>query len=268
MHVLLPESMTELNYEGNHLQAINPLVFLGKIHLQKLNLARNNLQNFTNETFCSAKNLHQMNFSTNPQLMNILPNLNQLFACLKSLQYVYLSREQMHGEISEQWLIDDENDEGIRLKRITTTTTMISIIHQEFYTTTSFIEHHQAFILLLFFVLLFLLLFSLLLISLAICRRKLHELQLKRTQTYRSNYPALASVSMKIPENQPVNESVYEQLPSLSSDSEQPFLYQDKPLIQSSPPALPPYPPILVLGNSTMLCQCLDTHLLYREKMK
>ena len=260
MHILLPESMTELNYESNHLHTINPLVFLGKIHLQKLNLARNNLQNFTNETFCSAKNLHEINFSTNPQLMNILSNLNQLFACLKSLQYVYLSREQMQEEISEQWLIDDENGEHIRLKRITTT--MISIIHQEFYTTTSFIEHHQAFILLLFFVLLFLLLFSLLLISLAICRRKLHELQLQRTQPYRSNYPALSSVSMKIPENQPVNESVYEQLPSLSSDSEQPFLYQ------SSPPALPPYPPILVVGNSTRLCQCLDTHLLYRETMK
>ena len=283
MHVLLPETMTELNYEGNHLDEINPLVFVGKVHLQKLNLARNNLQKFTNETFCSAKNLHEINFRTNPQLMNIASVLNELFACLKALEYIYLSHEQIHGEISSEWITDDYG-EFVRLKRTTkiqsTTTTVFSIVHEEFYATTNFIDYHQAFLLLLFFLLLFLLLFSLLLISLAICRRKLRELQLKRTELFHSNYLPppppplplpLPTASMKLPASQPTTDSLYEQLPSLSSDSEQPFLYQDKPTL--IPPALPPYPPVLVYGNCSneqqppILCQCVDRQILYREKV-
>ncbi len=120
IHNLLPETVTELNYEGNHIDELNAFIFIGKILLTKLNLAKNNLQNLTNETFCGALNLREINLSYNPNLMRILSNLNELFGCLKQLQYIILSKEQINQdeEISLGWTID-YNEELIRVIRTT-----------------------------------------------------------------------------------------------------------------------------------------------------
>ncbi len=130
--------------------------------------------------------------------------------------------------------------------------TIFSILHQESLSSSSIIQHNQTLIIILFFLLFFLLLFLLLLISLAICRRKLRrhitaELERQRSQHY-YYHTNLRQPSIKIPDsngNVGVNDSLYEQLPSVSSDSEQPFLYKDKKLASTNAPALPPYPPSL-----------------------
>ncbi len=264
IHHLLPETVTELNYEGNHIEELKSFVFMGKTLLTKLNLAKNNLRDLTNETFCPALNLREINLSYNPNLMSIVPNVNDLFGCLKYLQYIILSKEQINEDeqISSGWTID-YNDELIRLIRIApqssssikTTpghplfkpSTIFSIYHQELFTSSTIIEHNQTLLLIVFFLLLFVLLFCLLLISLAICRRKLRrrlttELQHQQSHHY-CYHTNIHPPSIKIPESNgtsAANESIYEQLPSLSSDSEQPFLCNDKKL---NAPALPPYPP-------------------------
>jgi hypothetical protein len=271
IHIFLPETVTELNYEENNIQQLKPFVFVGKILLIKLNLAKNNLQNLSNDTFCAAVNLREINLSYNPNLMIILSNINELFGCLKYLQYIILSKEQIHQDeqISFGWIIDS-NKELIRLRRISvysssstalisTSThplsepsTIFSIYHQEPYitTTSSIIQQNQTLIIIVFFLLFFVLLFLLLLISLAICRRKFRrhlKTELERQQShhyyYHHHHTNLPQPSIKIPDNNGVNDSLYEQLPSLSSDSEQPFLYNDKKLINTNVPPLPPYPP-------------------------
>jgi Leucine-rich repeat (LRR) protein len=120
IHILLPETATELNYEENHIEQLKPFVFVGKTLLTKLNLAKNNLRDLTNETFCAASNLREINLSYNPNLMTILPNLNELFGCLKYLEFIILSKEQIDEDeqISHGWTIHSE-EEFIRLVRIT-----------------------------------------------------------------------------------------------------------------------------------------------------
>ncbi|UJR09117.1 hypothetical protein I4U23_013364 [Adineta vaga] len=273
IHILLPETITELNYEENRIEQIKPFVFVGKSLLIKLNLAKNNIRNFTNETFCAATNLQEINLSYNSNLMRILPNMNNLFGCLKNLQYVILSNEQVNeGEIiSYGWKID-QNDDLIRVIRTTESSTTVSfdavfyttsiypsfvsvkdpsklfsIFHHDSFTASNLIQHNQTLIVIVFFLLFFVLLFLLLLISLAICRRKLRrhitaELERQRSHHY-YYHTTLHQPIHKTPESLPVNDSLYEQLPSLSSDSEQPFLYNDKKLMNTNAPALPPYPP-------------------------
>jgi hypothetical protein len=339
IHIFLPETITELNYEENNIEELKPFVFVGKTLLTKLNLAKNNLQILTNETFCAAINLQEINLSYNPNLMIILSNINELFQCLKNLQYIILSKEQIHQEeqISYGWTIES-NKKLIRLIKITSQisssnstipistsihplfesenepSTIISIYHQESYTTSNIIQHNQTLIIIVFFLLFFVLLFLLLLISLAICRQKLHrhlktELQRQQShQYYYHDHTNLRQPSIKIPDSNTTsgaNDSLYEQLPSLSSDSEQPFLCNEKNLNNTNAPILPPYPPtfrhyqsyqcstkdyyqqpaVLVLGNQLpcssdtihfcknetifvpkTLCRCPDYPNVHREK--
>ena len=277
IHIFLPETVTELNYEGNSIEKIQSNIFIGKNLLTKLNLAKNNLYDLTNDTFCSAINLQEINLSYNPNLMTILPNINELFSCLKYLKYIILSKEQINQDeqISHGWTIE-LNKNIIRLIRITTSlistssltvptttslytsllstepSTIVSIYHQEFYTSSNIIQYNHTLIILIFFLLFFLLLFLLLLITLAICRRKVRQHltnEIERQQSHQyyyyhnNNNNNLNQSSIKTNENNDVNDSLYEQLPSISSDSEQPFLYNEKKLNNINPPALPPYPP-------------------------
>lgn len=119
--MLLPQTITELDYEGNSIEEIKPHVFIGKTALTKLNLARNRLQRLTNETFCTASNLRELNLSDNPDLVVALPQIDQLFQCLKHLQYVILSRNQIdqQQQIGDGWMILASNDDNtVRLTRI------------------------------------------------------------------------------------------------------------------------------------------------------
>ena len=265
IHILLPETITELNYEENNIEQLKPFIFVGKTLLIKLNLAKNNIRILTNETFCAASNLQEINLSYNPNLISILSNLNDLFGCLKDLKYIILSKEQIKEEeqISYGWTMDSKDD-VIRVIRIkqqtssslsstisTSTETQSSAIystyHKESFTYSNIIQNNQTLIIIVFFLLLFILLFLILLISLAICRRKLRRHLTTELQRQRSHqYYYHTQPSIKIQDNNGiigVNDSLYEQLPSLSSDSEQPFLVNDKKLNSTNPPALPPYPP-------------------------
>ena len=120
MHILLPETITELNYENNNIQQIEPYMFVGKTFLIKLNLAKNNIKHFNNSTFCNALNLREINLSYNQHLTILLSTINELFACLKHIQYIILSKEQIYNQeqINDGWMIDSNNN-LIRLKRIT-----------------------------------------------------------------------------------------------------------------------------------------------------
>ena len=289
IHSFLPETVTELNYQGNHLEQLQSIVFVGKIFLMKLNLAKNNLRDLTNETFCAALNLREINLSQNPNLMKIQTKMKELFGCLKNLQDVILSKEQIDEEedISEGWMMTYQG-EFIRLQissviSSSPSTPIFSIYHQEFITSSNLIENNQTLIFLVFFLVLFLFLFSLLLILFALCRRKLHHHLTTKHQRSHHYYCHTNPhpPSIQIPESHGMsaaNESLYEQLPSLSSDSEQPFLYSDRKSNSQIAPALPPYPPtfahyhrpaILVLGNQPMgetiyvpstFCRCNDMY--------
>ena len=121
IHILLPQTVTELDYEGNHIEHIKPFVFIGKTSLIKLNLAKNNLQTITNETFCAALYLRELNLSENPNLMTILPIINELFQCLKHLQHIILSKDQISRkqQISNGWMVlSNSNSNIVRLSRI------------------------------------------------------------------------------------------------------------------------------------------------------
>ena len=316
IHLLLPQTVTELNYESNSLEELKPFVFVGKTSLQKLNLAKNKLKHLTNETFCAATNLKEINLSQNQDLINIQSRLNQLFSCLKHLQWVILSKNQINNqlEISDGWQIEtNENDDTlVRLKRVEhkpqsslkrnffcfnydffffiftdvllTTSTIRSILSsstnrptrqssqrsrtissfhpQELitYSTSTistfnrhlpFIQQNQTLIIIVFFLLLFVILFLILLITLTICRRKLRrhlkvELQRQRSHHHYYYHTRLHPPSTNVLDNHGLvgaNDSLYEQLPSLSSDSEQPFLYNEKKGNHPNAPVLPPHPP-------------------------
>ena len=112
-----------------------------------------------------------------------------------------------------------------------------------------FIQHKQIFSVIAFFLLLFILLFLALLITFTICRRKLrHHLtaEFQRQHPHRYYY----HTRLNLPPSKPsdgheivgTNDSLYEQLPSLSSDSEQPFLYNEKKSNVAKVPVLPPHP--------------------------
>ncbi|UJR37110.1 hypothetical protein I4U23_029814 [Adineta vaga] len=300
IHILLPQTTTELDYEGNNIEQIKPYVFIGKTSLIKLSLAKNHLRQLTNETFCSASNLRELNLSYNQDLITILPFIDELFQCLKHLQYIILSKDQINKEqqISNGWMIMSNNDEDIvRLTRIQKQSTVItstsklltvfmsstthrstryshtksltvSPIYRQGHTTfipstystitrhIPFMEHNQTLIIIVFFLLLFVLLFLILLITLSICRRRLRrhltaELHRQRSHQYYyyHHHPTgLHQPSIKTTENHGnigINDSLYEQLPSLSSDSDQPFLYNEKKFNISNAPAIPPHPPTL-----------------------
>lgn len=119
LHNHLPETVTELNYEDNHIEDLKSFMFIGKNSLIKLNLAKNDINNITKETFCTAPNLYEINLSHNRNLMGVASNMNGLFSCLQYLRYVILSREQIYDDedISDGWIIDS-NDDLVRLKRI------------------------------------------------------------------------------------------------------------------------------------------------------
>ena len=121
IHVLLPQAVTELDYEENKIEQIKSFEFVGKTSLIKLNLAKNNLKHLTNETFCAASNLREINLSQNPDLNTILPNINELFGCLKHLQHIILSKDQINkDQISNEWMIlSNNNDNSVRLTRVT-----------------------------------------------------------------------------------------------------------------------------------------------------
>ena len=114
----------------------------------------------------------------------------------------------------------------------------------------SFIHHNQTLIIIVFFLLIFVLLFLILLITLAMCRRKLRrhltaELQRQQAHHYYC-HTRLHQPSTKVTNGHGIigtNDSLYEQLPSLSSDSEQPFLYNEKKSHIANAPAIPPHPP-------------------------
>ncbi|CAF1510238.1 unnamed protein product [Rotaria magnacalcarata] len=293
IHILLPQTITELDYEENNIEHIKPFVFVGKTSLKKLNLAKNNLQNLTNDMFCAASNLRELNLSQNPDLIKVFQNMNDLFGCLKYLQHIILSKDQINNKepISNEWMIfSNSNDNLVRLTRVTpkitvttSSTTLLSILmsatnrptrnskfqfitvqptYQQECTTfmpstdlsvirhIPFIQHKQHLIIVVFFLLLFLLLFLILLITLAVCRRRLHrrytaELQRQRSHHYCYHHTRLHQPSTKTTDSQAMvgaNDSLYEQLPSLSSDSEQPFLYNEKKSNVTKAPTLPPHP--------------------------
>lgn len=113
-----------------------------------------------------------------------------------------------------------------------------------------FIQHKHTLLIIVFFLLLFLLFFLTLLIILAICRRRLRrhykaELQRQRSHHYYYHHTRLHQPSTKKNDSQAIsgtNDSLYEQLPSLSSDSEQPFLYNERKTNTTKLPSLPPHP--------------------------
>jgi len=121
IHLLLPQTVTELDYEENNIEQIKPFVFVGKTSLIKLNLAKTNLKHLNNDTFCAASNLRELNLSQNPDLIIILPIINELFGCLKHLQNIILSKDQINKEeqISDGWMIlSNSNDNVVRLTRV------------------------------------------------------------------------------------------------------------------------------------------------------
>jgi Leucine-rich repeat (LRR) protein len=121
IHFLLPQTITELDYEENDISEIKPFAFVGKTSLTKLNLAKNHLKYLTNETFCAATNLREIDLSQNPDLITILPIIDELFRCLKHLQYITLSKDQINEneQISNEWMIlSNSNDSVVRLTRI------------------------------------------------------------------------------------------------------------------------------------------------------
>ncbi|CAF0886432.1 unnamed protein product [Adineta steineri] len=297
IHILLPQTITELDYEENDIEHIQPYVFIGKTSLIKLNLAKNNLQQLTNDTFCAASNLHELNLSYNPNLITIFPSINNLFQCLKHLQTIILSNDQITKEqpISDGWMIlSNNNDSTVHLTKILqkssailSTSTLLTILmsstnrpirnsptkpiimpptYPQEWTTfipytelpiireIPFVQHHnQTLTIIVFFLLLFVLLFLILLITLAICRRRLRrhltaELQRQRSHHYYYHHARLHQPSIKPIDNHGItgtNDSLYEQLPSLSSDSEQPFLYNEKKLNITNVPIIPPHPSTL-----------------------
>lgn len=108
-----------------------------------------------------------------------------------------------------------------------------------------FIQHNQTLLIIVFFLLLVVLLFLMLLIVLAICRRKLRRhltAELQRQHAHHYYYHARLHQPMaKTADssgNAGTNESLYEQLPSLSSDSELPFLYNEKKSVMVNGPSL------------------------------
>jgi hypothetical protein len=114
-----------------------------------------------------------------------------------------------------------------------------------------FIQHNQTLIVIVVFLVVFVLLFLVLLITLMLCRRKLRhhltaELQRQRSHHHYYYHTRLHPPMVKATENNGItgaNDSLYEQLPSLSSDSELPFLYNEKRSGLVNGPMLPPQPP-------------------------
>lgn len=106
IHLLLPQTITELNYQGNQIEEIKSYSLIGKNVLKKFDLMKNNLTNVTNETFCAAVNLEELNLSENPFLKISMSNLNYLFGCLKKLKLLILTREQLSDlhSISPGWM--------------------------------------------------------------------------------------------------------------------------------------------------------------------
>ena len=277
---LLPETITELSYEDSHLEQFPSFILIGKTRLVKLNLAKNRLRDLTNETFCAAVNLQELNLSDNLQFRLI----KDFFRCLKQLRVLILSKDQIDDqtEISDGWTmaVDPDNEKLIRLSRspilglspsVSLSTKPVSNTPRhphELFTassssSSSLFHHNQTLLILVFFLLVFVLLFLILLLALAICRRKLRrhfhaELQRQRVeqQQYYHHHPtSVHQPSTQVTDSHrtmATNDSLYEQLPSLSSDSEQPFLYHEidkfnhlhplSPAPPPPPPALPPHP--------------------------
>lgn len=118
-----------------------------------------------------------------------------------------------------------------------------------------------------FFLLFIVLLFLMLLIMLAICRRKLRrhltaELQRQRSHHY-YYHTRLHQPINKTTENNPTigtNESLYEQLPSLSSDSELPFLYNETKSTLPLPSVRTQSSTVTVPGNFPRHFHCHEYH--------
>ena len=123
VHPLLPQTVTELDYQGNEIEEIQPFVFIGKTSLMKLDLVNNKLRRLANDSFCAASNLRQLNLSQNPDLIVLPSMIDQWFHCLKHLQHVILSREQIQQNESThgQWTMheNNSNDRTVRLVRAT-----------------------------------------------------------------------------------------------------------------------------------------------------
>jgi hypothetical protein len=261
---LLPETMTEFHFHDNHLEYLPSTLFIGKTRLIKLNLARNQLQSIGNDTFCSAMNLEQIDLNSNKQLRIDLRTIDELVQCLKHLQIMVLSREQLVNEIDidQRWTIENDRDETnlVRIRRRTISlnslfdrsTKSLAILpyySHELITSATRFEHNYTLIIVVLFLLLFVLFFLVLLISLTICRRKLRRhFKAEQLQRQRCHYLPSSSVPIADRQNRTVvigSESLYEQLPSLSSDSEQAFVYHETNVHAAQPPTLPPYPPRL-----------------------
>ena len=114
---LLPETITELSYGDSQLEQFPSFLLIGKTRLVKLNLAKNHLRDLTNETFCAAVNLEELNLSDNPPFLLV----KDFFRCLKQLQMLILSKDQINpqAEITDQWTValDPHNEKLIRLSR-------------------------------------------------------------------------------------------------------------------------------------------------------
>jgi Leucine-rich repeat (LRR) protein len=121
IHFLLPQTISELNYEENDIEEIKPFVFVGKTSLIKLNLSNNRLKYLNNETFCAATNLKEIDLSGNPDLNTIIPIMDDIFQCLKHLQFITLSKDQIdkYEQISDEWtIVSNSSDSVVRLTRV------------------------------------------------------------------------------------------------------------------------------------------------------
>jgi Leucine-rich repeat (LRR) protein len=133
IHLLLPQTITELDYSNNRIDEIQPFLFVGKSSLQSLRLSNNQLKSINNETFCAATQLQQLDLSGNPSIVISLTTLDHLFRCLLHLKDLIISEDQIdqHQSLDPGWILLSNNvhDRTIRLTRLVKTSTGQSGYH-------------------------------------------------------------------------------------------------------------------------------------------
>lgn len=121
VHLLLPQTITELDYSDNQIEQIQSNSFIGKTFLKKLDFTRNNLQYIDNQTFCAATNLQEIIFIGNPSLHLTFDDLNRWSACLSKLQSIIIEKSQFNQPslTDDGWKIGRYNntDHILRLTR-------------------------------------------------------------------------------------------------------------------------------------------------------
>lgn len=211
-HDEIPESSTDLIYRENRLKRIPPSIFIGKSRLKRIDLSRNQLTTIDSRSFCAAQSLNELNLSENKNLRVNLSKFDDIFKCLKKLRLVIMSDEQIFDttNLSPLWSIEfDGNFATIRRKSKYYSQKVFQSTEENFQN--FFLTH---FILFLLLAIIFLLISILIFIA---CSRKTKE-----------------NISEKIPTN--TDETLYEELNSISSDNETHF-FREK-----TPPMLPARP--------------------------